>query len=212
MIKKILLPKAGALLKLAGISLVFAGLGLIFIVQGLQPAFSEPAQLADPLQKPTPEPTMAQSLTEKERLAERMEAAASIGKDEPARKDAMVAPPLPALVSPAFREGIFFDEPGPFYSGEVLIENLWQGKEAGRFIQVFAGAYAADPAQGVVILLVTSPDRRSAETTWFPTPDQVGRVQILERRDQLLVVGNETGVEFFFDYFQMDFVEAPLGN
>jgi hypothetical protein len=138
-----------------------------------------------------------------------MEAAITVGNSEPARKDVRVAPELPAIKSPAFQEGIFTGEPGHFYSGAVLVENLWQGKRAGQFVQVFAGMDGADSSQGVVIVLITQADRSPGQETWFRTPVATGSVRILDKQADILLVGNDEGARFFFDLNQMDFVKSP---
>ena len=94
-----------------------------------------------------PDELLLKSLQEKEEMANRAQAVKIQGVDNPAPRNVSQSAGLPHVQDPSFRSGIIEGEPGPFYAGDVRVENLWQAEADGIYLQVYAGASVWIPSK-----------------------------------------------------------------
>ncbi len=115
--------KSGRLIKnFKWVSVGLCGItfGILIFVYGVMPALSGQAggpTLSTKSQTPVPDNLMEQSISEKESIASRMEAAITVGNSEPARKDVRVAPELPAIKVARVSRRNFYRRTRPFLFG-----------------------------------------------------------------------------------------------
>ena len=94
----------------------------------------------------------------------------------------------------------------PFSSGQYLVGGTgWQQVKGKKTVIVYAGALAADPAQGVVIVSTWRPLRGASEqgpgvqADVYLTPTRVGPVELSEAAGTVLTLRTSDGVELKFN-------------
>jgi len=107
---------------------------------------------------------------------------------------------------PTFIAGIFEGDEGLFTTDKARIENYWQGKVNDKYIQIFAGASAADLEQGIVIVVVTSMDRLSTTFENYYPQKNIGPFRVVDENEMRLILSGTDG-QIVFDIFEMNFVE-----
>ena len=123
---------------------------------------------------------------------------------KPAVLSAAGPTPAPDQARP---RGIIEEVQGPFSSQEITVENAWQEQVNGQWVQVYAGALASDPAQGVVIVLAQT----SAGITGsrHPTPVKAGAVRLVRADGLRLTLVAASGATSYFDAAARQFVPPP---
>jgi hypothetical protein len=111
----------------------------------------------------------------------------------------------PATPAP-WPEGIFETGQAPLSRG-FKIENQWQSDLDGSHLRVYAGSLQSDPAQGVIVVLVTSLDFKSEDSGVFLTPTKAGAVRITRTTGQRLQLVSRDGTLFAFEVRARGFVE-----
>lgn len=114
----------------------------------------------------------------------------------------------------------------PFPAQTYLIdEQGWQAVEADKRIAVYAGAFAEDRAQGLLIVEVASLPKTSTVPAFtqpggelqgnqtrlftpFPTPTKEGAVEIVSARGYRLTLRAESGKVMVFDVLQRGWVSG----
>lgn len=101
--------------------------------------------------------------------------------------------------------GIIEKGPSPFRSSYLKKTNIWQGIIFGDYVQVFAGALAQEPNQGIVIVVSETPAMSGGH---YVTPAKSGAVRIIDEKNQRLVLEAENGDIFYFDILSLSFVTS----
>ncbi|MFN2589953.1 MAG: hypothetical protein ABR518_04210 [Actinomycetota bacterium] len=79
----------------------------------------------------------------------------------------------------AWPAGVFAD--GEYPSSEYVFANRWTGTIGGRHVTVYAGSHAADPNQGVLLMMTVSLDLTRVRATAYTSPTPVGSLWISGR-------------------------------
>jgi hypothetical protein len=151
------------------------------------------AQLLDE----TISPDLRSSIEGKLAMTQRMLEARSTGV-EPLAGPQSVQPPQ-IQEDPPFQVGIFDGSEGRFHSAEALIENHWQDLLEGKYVQVYAGASASDPQQGLIYRLVTSADRTDTQIDTYITPEKNGSLRIESKAGHFIFLSAQDGSLYSFD-------------
>ena len=153
-----------------------------------------------------PDDLMAKSLSEKEAIEQRFQAAINQAQAFPPNRDTHPAG-LDQASDPEFQTGILTGIAGPFSSQDVSVSNVWQEETEEGFLQVFAGAYGLKPEQGVLVVIRTSQDRLTAVEERYPTPDEHGAILIVEVEGGEIELHAEDGTTLFFDIVGLEYVQ-----
>jgi hypothetical protein len=180
----------------------------VFIVGALSMIISAGRESPVPnnLENLSPDEILGKSMAEKKEMEARFATAQAEGALNPARKELELPFGIQSAQDPPFRAGIIEGEPGPFYSGEFSVQNLWQAEIQGSYVQVFAGALAQEPLQGVVIVLTHSKDKIVGDEQWYFTPMQDGSVRVIEAANLVLHLESAGGTEISFDVVNRGFL------
>lgn len=191
-----LLLLAAALFSMALPGLAAAGLS--FLAPASQEDQDEIEQIRRALQDENLGAQMRRSLEEKLEMLERAASqSAEAGLVEP--QAGMDEEKRPSSEDPPFPQGIFEGDEGIFRPSEAQITNRWQGVIDGWYYQVLAGAEGDDPGQGLVVVIVTSPDRMTSTFEFYPMDEQKGRLEILSEEALRLRLAAEDGTILFFE-------------
>ncbi len=88
----------------------------------------------------------------------------------PATIDPNFTPEFLPYTPRPFVTGIFDGQPGAFYHAfEAKIENPWKGIVNGNRVTVFAGAWADDPSQGFIALMIDPQNGHQSVWSNFPS-------------------------------------------
>jgi len=154
------------------------------------------------------EPQVRQQLEEKLAILLGEAAARAAPQADAAAKPSGLRPagptPAPDLARP---RGIVEEVQGPFSSQEITVENAWQEQVNGQWVQVYAGALASDPAQGVVIVLAQTSEGMSGSR--HPTPVKAGAVRLVSADGLRLTLVAASGATIYFDAAARQFVPPP---
>lgn len=115
------------------------------------------------------------------------------------KQAAAAHPPLVPLQGPPTQAptGILNMAQAPFPTAEYAIDNRWQQQlPGGRLLQVYAGADAADPSQGLLIV-ETVPG--TAPPAVYRTPDKLGALRIVAVDGSTFTLDSATGRQAVFD-------------
>ncbi len=123
------------------------------------------------------------------------------------KPDAVAARPVATPDEP-WPTGIIEEGQAPLPAAAITVKNQWQGVISGQYVQVYAGALPDDPAQGVVIVAVTSPTLEPVSVQRFVTPSKAGAVRIVSEQDQRLTLHSASGVSSVFDLPSRAFLKA----
>lgn len=154
------------------------------------------------------EPQTRQGLEEKLAILLGEAAARAAPQADAAAKPSGLRPagptPAPDLARP---RGIVEEVQGPFSSQEITVENAWQEQVNGQWVQVYAGALASDPAQGVVIVLAQTSEGMTGSR--HPTPVKAGAVRLVSADGLRLTLVAASGATIYFDAAARQFVPPP---
>jgi hypothetical protein len=130
--------------------------------------------------------------------------------NDPAAKAAAIAhnpgPPAATAETPPLN-GILDTSQAPFAPGRYLIENRWQELRGATLHQLYAGADASDPSQGVVVeQLILWPDDRDLTVAEFRTPVKAGALKVTSVEGHLATLTSANGTQFVFDLAANRFV------
>ena len=139
------------------------------------------------------------SLLKKLAIARQVAAARLAGRNNPALQAAQRLPPPQSAPDAPMRSGIFPGDGGLFHAGQPVIINHWQSVVDGQNIQVYAGSTGETPAGGVVIVMVTSPDRTQTTSQLYPAPSGTGPLTITAENGLDLTLQAQNGQQFNFD-------------
>lgn len=113
--------------------------------------------------------------------------------------------PGPAVPSDAdWPQGIFDD--GEFPSPDYRFVNRWTGTVGDRHVTVYAGAYAADPSRGLVLVMAVSRDLKAVEAREYPAPGG-GALRIVAEGDLRLSLVSVNGARLEFDVLSRRFFD-----
>lgn len=127
------------------------------------------------------------------------------GYEDLRKQPAPLAKPNPVAARPAaspdepWPTGIFEEGQAPFPAAAVTVNNQWQGVVNGQYVQVYAGALPDAPAQGVVIVAVTTVDLQPVSTQWIAAPANSGTLRLVAERNLQLTLESTRGLSFVFD-------------
>jgi hypothetical protein len=103
--------------------------------------------------------------------------------------------------------GILDISESPFAPGRYVIENRWQELRGATLHQLYAGADASDPSQGLVVeQLVIWPQDRDVSVAEFRTPVTAGALKITSVDGNRASLTSENGTQFVFDLAANRFV------
>ncbi|MEM8530939.1 MAG: hypothetical protein AAGF95_08860 [Chloroflexota bacterium] len=91
------------------------------------------------------------------------------------------------------------------FKRNIDIRNVWQDEVDGIWWQIYAGAIAAEPDKGVVVVVKMEADGTPIQR--YETPEQVGAVRIIAEQSEQLTLEAEDGTLFVFDIPSREFVE-----
>ena len=95
--------------------------------------------------------------------------------------------------------GIIERGPAPFSTEDVVVRNQWQQQVDGVWVQVYAGALAENPAQGVVIVAAEGAAAREAATERYLAPQQSGALRVVAESGSRLTLEAADGSVLAFD-------------
>ncbi|MFL5962437.1 MAG: hypothetical protein ACJ757_06040 [Gaiellaceae bacterium] len=129
---------------------------------------------------------------------------ANLPHDATAKAAYIRANPTPPGLSHATagtpESGILELAQAPFPRGMYAIQNRWQDLRGGTLIQVYSGADASDPAQGIVVLnLIAWPADQDITTRKLTTPAKAGSLRITAANGNDLTLTAESGQRFTFN-------------
>ncbi len=178
---------------------VLALLGLGILASQAQAA----GALEAALQSPALDEQVQASLKEKAEMAARMAADQAAGSKKAAPKQPGVLPDFSAELSKAAETpptGIFEGGEAIIHGYEAAISNHWQGLPDGLLVQVFAGALADDPQQGVLYVAAWTQENNAPQISCYLTPSRDGAARILSAENDLLTVQAAGGSTWTFDW------------
>jgi len=146
-----------------------------------------------------PDAQTRSSLLEKLAIANRVAAEQQAEKNNPAAQNAHRLPTPQAVQDPPMRSGIFPGDGGLFHAGQAVIANRWQSQVDDNYLQVYAGATDTNPAQGIVVVMITSPDRTQTQSQVYPAPSGTGPLEITTVNGQVLTLHYKNGRTLKFD-------------
>ncbi len=154
------------------LSLVIIGVGGVFAVTNLPPA--------------------------KQAIEDHYAQIRAYGEAHKASKDPNKAPTPPVSQDSPRQTGIIENSQAPFSSQDVQVENQWQRKVNGAWVQVYAGALTNDPTQGFVQVLTESP-AGNVSGKQFRTGIKAGAVRITAEHNLQFTLVSKNGASFTFD-------------
>ncbi|MCX6020577.1 MAG: hypothetical protein NTZ05_02395 [Chloroflexi bacterium] len=95
--------------------------------------------------------------------------------------------------------GIIERGPAPFSTEDVTVRNQWQQQVDGVWVQVYAGALAENPAQGVVVVASEGAAAREAATDRYLAPRPSGALRIVAESGGRLTLEAADGKQLAFD-------------
>lgn len=117
---------------------------------------------------------------------------------------------MPVPTPPARRAEITF-QTGILQGGEdilppseAVLVNRWQGKVGQEYWQVFAGANGSDSSQGLVVRVITSPDRLNSKFDKVKAPPGDGAFTIISGDQTQLMLQAESGRQYVLNPSSME--------
>jgi hypothetical protein len=148
------------------------------------------------------------SLEEKLRMAERMASEQAAGASlEKKEKNPPPLPQAPALIANPLTipDQIFEGSQGMIRPSTAEILNCWQGARGGRVLQVFAGASADHPEQGLLIVFIEDPQQAKMTTIAVDSPAKNGALRILEVKENIMTLQAGDGSQVPFNLETLQF-------
>ena len=113
--------------------------------------------------------------------------------------DTRKPPARPATPEPQWRSGIIDSGLAPFPSSLYTIVNQWQDIVAGKHVNVYAGADANDPQQGLLVVQTTPLDEsESSPPDVYRAADRVGSLEIVRAEGAVLTLQAGNGSTYRF--------------
>lgn len=174
------------------------GLLIVGLLIGTPPA-------AQALPGPPLDAQLRASLAEKAVMAQRMASDKAAGARQPAPKQ----PGTPPDFGPQTTNnqtpptGIFEGGEAIIHGFQATILNHWQGTPDGTLTQVFAGALADDPDQGVIFVAIWAGN--VPQITQYLTPSHDGAARITAEQAGSLQVQTSGGSQWSFDWHSGEF-------
>jgi hypothetical protein len=104
--------------------------------------------------------------------------------------------PFPTPVGTIAGVGLITTKLGsPVSPASFSASNAWMETTSSGRIVAYAGAYASDSTQGVIIVS----ERAGTIRNWFPTPVKAGKLTITGAQGERLILGSDNGTTFYFD-------------
>jgi hypothetical protein len=147
----------------------------------------------------SPDAQARRSLLKKLAIARQVAADRLAGRNNPALQAAQRLPPPQSVPDPPMRSGIFPGDGGLFHAGQPMIINRWQSLVGQENFQVYAGSTGQNPAAGLLIVEVTSPDRTQTQSSFYLAPSGAGPLTITGVNGLVLSLQAENGQQFKFD-------------
>lgn len=107
--------------------------------------------------------------------------------------------PQPGPTAAPWGTGIFNIPQGPFSADEYDILNQWQNIVNGMHVNVYAGAYEHEKAQGLLVVILTSLDTTKVSGNVYTTATKVGALRITSADGSRLQLKSVQGSSFVFD-------------
>ncbi|ADU51647.1 hypothetical protein Tmar_1537 [Thermaerobacter marianensis DSM 12885] len=123
----------------------------------------------------------------------------------PAPKDQEQPGPLGSQQDPQRPVGIIPE--GEYPDSSVVIQNRWQGPFGNGVVQIFAGATADDPSQGLVIVHWLDKDWGFVRGQRFLAPAKVGSLEIVAANNGAFTLRSSSGRTLTFDLRKLSFEE-----
>ncbi len=163
------------------------------------PVENDIAALRSDLQTPSLSQVMSDSLEHKLQIYESLNQNIQISQTNPAPKNAPIRNSTSNEITTNFRNGI---TEGGAIAGLPYAANItttWQDLTAEGYLQVAAGSAPERPQQGVLYALLLSPDATAITPMTIFAPDDSGPLSIVERTDDGLLIGSESGQWYMLD-------------
>jgi hypothetical protein len=149
------------------------------------------------------------SLEEKLQMAQRIATQQALALQvTPAVEAQGEASPTP-FPTPQFETVFFEGSEGLVRPSLAAVQNGWQGMVEGVPMQVFAGASADDPAQGVIIVIIFSDAPSGRAMSVYPAPTAHGWLRILSEANGMFQLSAKDGSAVQFDVRSAQFIAAP---
>ena len=101
--------------------------------------------------------------------------------------------------TPVFETLLFEGSEGLVQPSTASVQNGWQGTVDGTRLQLFAGAAADDPRQGVLILVTFDTAAGGRSMAVFTAPQKQGWLRIVSVQDGLFELISEDGLTSYYD-------------
>ena len=157
------------------------------------------AHFAQALTLPKLDSQMKASLVEKLANADQLLADRTFAEAHLAPKDAALAPKAPLVGDTGFPVGIFEGAGGVAHGWEGNFINHWQDSVGSEYVIVSAGSNAEDPTAGLIMVMRVSGNRTQFSRKFYPTPQKVGPVKVVEVTGSEIIVATENGTRFYFN-------------
>ncbi len=168
-------------------------------------------QIQFSLNNAQPGSQMQTSLEEKLQLLDYAALKVEESQNNRANKDTLSSSSLAESNDPEFRSGIIPDGSLVGLPYGMNVNNIWQGQVDGGYLQIAAGSAPDSPQQGALYIVFTNSDKTSSQSKLILTPENTGKLFILESRDYGLVLQGEKGTIYIFDLqdFSIEFQSTP---
>ena len=127
------------------------------------------------------------------------------GEVDPAPKPDNPQELAPSPQPETWPEGVFED--GEYPSGDYVFQNRWGGIMNGSDVSVYAGAFASDPKQGLLLVWTRSESTYEVTTKEYPT-DRPGPLRIESAKGTVLTLSDGAGDVLTFDVASDTFGDA----
>ncbi len=105
----------------------------------------------------------------------------------------------PVSLPVAWPSGIIESAEAPFSTLQYKVDNEWVGVVGTSHAIAYAGAEAANPVQGVLILQTISFDLRVVQSFPYLTPTPTGALRLVSANATTLVLAAQSGEQYSFD-------------
>lgn len=107
--------------------------------------------------------------------------------------------------TPVFETVLFEGSEGLISPATAAVQNGWQGSVEGVRLQLFAGAEAANPRQGVLILVTFEEGAGGRTLRVFSAPQPHGWLRIVSVQDGVVELRSEDGGTSYFNLRTLEF-------
>ncbi len=164
----------------------------------------EAERLREQLESKTLDAQTRKSLEEKLGMAElALEERELVGETVYAQGMPVPTPPA-SRAEIAFQTGVLEGGEDILPPSEAVLVNRWQGMVGQEYWQVFAGANGSDSSQGLVVRVITSPDRLNSKFDKVKAPPGDGAFTIINGDQTQLLLQAESGRQYVFNPSSME--------